>query len=84
VAEEEEIGPSMEMGETMMLGLRLIEGVSDARFRDRFGVSLEAAFGSDLADLRGLGLLEWDGQAARLTPRGRLLGNVVFARFLPD
>jgi oxygen-independent coproporphyrinogen-3 oxidase len=83
VAEEvEEIGPRLEMGETMMMGLRLVNGVSDARFRARFGVGLADVFGGALARLSDLGLLEWDGQTARLTPRGRLLGNWVFREFV--
>ena len=82
VAEVEEIDRRTEMGETMMLGLRLTEGVSDARFRARFGVGLERAFGGELVELCDLGLLEWNGDVARLTARGRLLGNQVFERFL--
>lgn len=82
VAEVEESERRTEMGETMMLGLRLTEGVSDVRFRARFGVGLEEVFGRELAELRDLGLLEWDGNVARLTARGRLLGNQVFARFV--
>ena len=82
VAEREPIPVRLEMGETMMLGLRLAEGVSDARFRARFGMGLTEAFGTEIGELAALGLLEWDGRAARLTARGRLLGNQVFARFL--
>ena len=82
VAETEAIDRRLEMGETMMMGLRLAEGVGDARFCARFGVGLEAAFGTELAQLQNLGLLAWNGQTARLTARGRLLGNQVFMRFL--
>ncbi len=81
VAEMETIDRRLEMGETMMLGLRLAEGVNDARFRARFGAGLEVAFGEELAQLQDVGLLEWDGHAARLTARGRLLGNQVFICF---
>ncbi|HIE38731.1 MAG TPA: radical SAM family heme chaperone HemW [Anaerolineales bacterium] len=81
--EVEEIPPRLEMGEMMMMGLRLAEGVSDGRFRARFGQGLEEVFGEELARLQDLELLEWDGRAARLTPRGRLLGNQVFRCFLP-
>lgn len=80
--EVEAIGRGLEMGETMMLGLRLAEGVRAARFSDRFGVKLGAVFGAELADLSALGLLTWDGLVARLTARGRLLGNRVFERFI--
>lgn len=83
VAEEvEEIGPRREMEETMMMGLRLIGGVSEARFRARFGVGMAEVFGAELARLAAQGLIEWDGQTARLTPRGRLLGNWVFSEFV--
>ena len=39
-------------------------------------------FGEELRDLRELGLVTWDGVVARLTARGRLLGNRVFERFI--
>jgi oxygen-independent coproporphyrinogen-3 oxidase len=80
--EVEVIDHRLEMGETMMLGLRLAEGVSDTRFQARFGQGLEEVFGAELVELRECGLLEWDGSLARLTARGRLLGNWVFVRFV--
>ena len=72
------------MGETMMLGLRLVQqGVMDARFRERFGVGLDETFGAEIAGLVRRGLLERLPDRVRLTPEGRLLGNPVFAEFLP-
>jgi oxygen-independent coproporphyrinogen-3 oxidase len=78
----EEIDESLEIGETMMLGLRLAEGMSNRRFESRFRKSLPHVFGSELEKLREQGLLAWDGSVARLTRRGRLLGNRVFERFI--
>jgi oxygen-independent coproporphyrinogen-3 oxidase len=84
VVEVEEIDRALEMGETLMLGLRLIkEGVARARFRDRFGADLGETYGATIERLVEQGLLESDGERIRLTPRGRLLGNRVFAEFLP-
>lgn len=80
--EMEEIPLRLEMGETMMMGLRLVAGMSDGRFRARFGMGMAEVFGAELSRLAGQGLLEWDGQTARLTPRGRLLGNWVFREFI--
>jgi oxygen-independent coproporphyrinogen-3 oxidase len=81
----EAIGRSLEMGETMMLGLRLTrEGVAEADFHRRFGLSLEEVYGDVILDLNRLGLLTWRKGCVRLTRRGRLLGNQVFARFLPS
>jgi oxygen-independent coproporphyrinogen-3 oxidase len=85
VAERETIDRALEIGETLMLGLRLIEeGIDRARFADRFGVELDDVYGSIIAHLVDQGLLEAISDRIRLTPRGRLLGNRVFAEFLPD
>jgi oxygen-independent coproporphyrinogen-3 oxidase len=82
--EVEEIDRALEMGETLMLGLRLIEdGVERARFQDRFGVELDQIYGATIEQLVEQGLLESDAERIRLTARGRLLGNRVFAEFLP-
>ena len=71
------------MGETMMLGLRLVrEGVPFARFEETHGQPLRAAFGPSLDRLQGAGLLESDGERVRVTPRGLLLGNRVFSEFI--
>ncbi|HET90269.1 MAG TPA: radical SAM family heme chaperone HemW [Chloroflexi bacterium] len=82
IIETTPVGPEQEMGDTMMLGLRLAEGVATDRFRARFGLALETVYGETLRHLQDLDLLTWDGQAARLTPRGRLLGNQVFVHFV--
>ena len=85
VAERETIDRALEMGETLMLGLRLIdEGIDRARFADRFGVELDDVYGSVIARLIDQGLIEDWPDRIRLTPRGRLLGNRVFAEFLPE
>ncbi len=77
----ERVDVSLEMAETMMMGLRLDEGVELATFESRFGRGLDAVFGEQLAELTGIGLLERDDGVIRLTARGRLLGNEVFLRF---
>ena len=83
-AEVEVIDEALAMGETMMLGLRLLEeGVSLARFAARSGRSLPDVYRDELAALQAEGLLEQRPDRVRLTQRGRLLGNQVFARFLP-
>jgi oxygen-independent coproporphyrinogen-3 oxidase len=72
-----------EMGETMMMGLRLTrEGVSDKRFHARFGASMREVFGNEICKLVDWNLLEWVDDTLRLTPRGRLLGNQVFLEFV--
>jgi oxygen-independent coproporphyrinogen-3 oxidase len=84
-ATEEEIDPTLEMGETMMMGLRLLdEGVPYEQFHRRFGLNLQHRFADELEELEELDLIETDGHRVRLSERGHLLGNQVFVRFLPD
>ena len=79
----ERIDRRLAMGETMMLGLRLLEeGVPDERFRARFGLDLEDVFSVEIGDLVARGLLERLPDRVRLTPAGVLLGNRVFAEFM--
>ena len=73
---------AMRMAETMMLGLRLSEGVSFAGFARRFGVSMMEVYCVEISALSDLGLVEIDYDRLRLTRRGRLLGNEVFQRFV--
>lgn len=80
----EVISTAGEMAETMIMGLRLLEGVSRQRFQERFGRSIEAAYGPAVGRLIGQGLLEWRGDRLRLTPRGLRLGNQVWEEFLPE
>jgi oxygen-independent coproporphyrinogen-3 oxidase len=81
-ADAEEISPDQAMGEMMMMGLRLSEGVSAAAFWQRFERKLDEVYARELEELVAQKLVQWDGECVRLTARGRLLGNQVFARFL--
>ena len=83
VAGSEDIGRELEMGETMMLGLRLTEGVNWTTFEARFGVAMTGVYSRQLEALQEHGLIQVDEIGVRLTQRGWLLGNQVFAEFLP-
>ncbi len=77
--------PYDDMQETMMTGLRLTgEGVSATMFQERFGVRVTDVFGKEIDELLGFHLLEWAGDALRLSEHGRLLGNQVFMRFVGE
>ncbi len=68
--------------ETFALGLRRLDGVSRAAYERRFGVSPEADFGPELAELRGLGLVADRAGWLALTQRGILFADEVFLRFV--
>lgn len=77
------VGPDIERGETMMLGMRLTgEGVGEEDFRQRFGQRMGDRYSGELKRLSELGLIERADGRVRLTRGGRLLANRVFGEFL--
>ncbi|MEZ4677898.1 MAG: radical SAM family heme chaperone HemW [Caldilineaceae bacterium] len=81
----ENISTRLAMGETMMLGLRLLqEGVAFERFAAMHQVELTTVFADELRQLEAWGLITIDDTRVCLSPRGLLLGNQVFSYFLPD
>jgi oxygen-independent coproporphyrinogen-3 oxidase len=80
----EEPSPELARADTLIMGLRLNEGVSLAEFRRRFGPDADDGYAATFEEMTGLGLLERSDGRVRLTPRGRLLANEVFTRLLPD
>ena len=82
VGSVEAIDRRLEMAETMMLGMRLDDGVRLQGFYDRFGESVTSVYGQQVDELTVLGLIELRDGALRLTSKGRPLGNEVFLRFV--
>ncbi|HVZ16479.1 MAG TPA: radical SAM family heme chaperone HemW, partial [Terriglobales bacterium] len=68
--------------EAFFLGLRLIRGVDLQEVAERYGTAAAIAFREELADLASSGLIEVEEGSVRLTARGRLLSNEVFARLI--
>jgi oxygen-independent coproporphyrinogen-3 oxidase len=80
---QEELATDVSMGETMMLGLRLVrEGVPFDRFESMHGIAPNAIYTEELARLAAWGVVELDEKRVRLTRRGLMVGNQVFATFL--
>jgi len=80
---DEVIDPALEIAETIILGLRLGEGIKKETVNSRFGIDIMERFRPQIAEMAGAGLMEQDNGYLTLTPRGRLLSNEVFWRFLP-
>ncbi len=83
-AESETVGRAQEMSETAFLGLRTAMGIHLPTFEQRFGESFAQFAGDRLHVVAEAGLLEQTHDWLRLSKRGRLLGNEVFLRLLPD
>lgn len=71
------------MRDTVMLGLRLADGISDAEFGARFGVSLAEYGTARLSDLVNAGVLRWRSGRLALDPASYFVCNAVLAEILP-
>ncbi len=70
--------------ETFFLGLRLNRGVDLKEVAAKFGPSAVAGFTETISEFVEGGLMEREDSWIRLTPRGRLLSNEVFERFVSE
>jgi oxygen-independent coproporphyrinogen-3 oxidase len=70
--------------ESLFLGLRLTQGIDLRSIAAAFGGEALSQFQSAIGSFVEAGLLERQGDRLRLTSRGRLLSNEVFAAFVAE
>lgn len=70
------------IGETIMMSLRLCEGLDRSAFQERFGGAIEALYPEVIEKFTALGLLELTATHLRLTRQGLPLANEVSQEFL--
>ncbi len=80
----ESVEPVWQLFESLMMGLRLVEGVDLDELTTRHGIDVSAAHDDAIARLADLGLLRRDGARLMLTPDGLDVANAVIAEFVPD
>ena len=80
--EETLLSPQDARFESVMLGLRTMEGVSDTEFLRMHGVTLRKAFGEKLRKPLDQGLIQWQNGFLRLTRRGMDVQNAVLVELL--
>ena len=79
----EDIDAVTSRGETMMMGLRLLEeGVSLTAFAQRYGAPLEQYYAAELREGLRLGMLDITPDRVRLTERGHFLSNQALMLFV--
>ncbi len=66
----------------LMLGLRMIDGVNFSEFQYEFKDDLRIKFKKQIKKLAKLGLIIIDGNNIRLSEKGIIYGNEVFAEFV--
>ena len=82
IEEREKLTPRDSFKETVVMGLRLVAGISDRRLQQRFGVNLAEVYGQTLGKLVDQGLISYDGTQLALTETGRRFANQVMAELV--
>lgn len=82
VAEQNWIPEEIRREDTMILGLRMRNGVEFQRFRERHGVDMHEVFGEVIERNIQKGLLAADETVIRLTKQALPIANEVFSDFL--
>lgn len=81
--QQEELQPEDQMAEYMILGLRMMKGVSVTEFKNSFGHEMYEIYGDIIEKYMRMELLEKEGDYLRFTRRGISVSNPVLADFLP-
>lgn len=82
IIETEELTLKNQIEEEMFLGLRKLEGISLANFKEKFKKELTEVYRDVLPVLEEEGLAIVDENRLRLTSKGLFIGNEVFEKFL--
>lgn len=81
-SERERLDAGARTRETAVLGLRLVDGLERAAFRERFGSDPCDLFADAIARHTADGLMVADEQAVRLTRRGLLVADAILVDFV--
>ncbi len=79
---EEKLEPEAKARETLVMSLRLLDGVLREDFRGATGFDYRALRGGEIDRLVGLGMLKDDGSCLRLTEEGLFVSDSVFAELV--
>ncbi|OJV64529.1 MAG: hypothetical protein BGO41_13050 [Clostridiales bacterium 38-18] len=81
-ADEALLDDKEELFETIMLGLRLNEGISFERINKSYNINFKEKYAVALHELKGYELIVETETHLFLTPKGRDLSNLVFLKFM--
>lgn len=76
------VSMEQEMDETMMVGMRLLAGVSEVDFYERYGISFFDVYRAEISDLSDRGLVKYENGHLQVTEQGLFLENLVSGAFL--
>ena len=76
------LSKKLHLKETIILGLRLIEGLNISEIESRFNVNLNTLFKKEITYLQEHDLINLSNNKLKLTERGIFLSNQVFLQFM--
>ncbi len=82
--ETESLPPRRKARETLVMWLRMLEGVNAAHFEKVAGITLEMLCGAEIAALVEEGLLGWNGGQLALTREALFICNSVFSELVHE
>ncbi len=82
IVEDEELSKEKAMEETILLRLRMKEGIDLKEFRRRFGIDLRETRQQALRDLEGLGMVSVEGNAIKVTEKGLVLLDEIVVKLI--
>ena len=82
--ETEAIMPEEARFETMMLALRMNQGISEEKFYSMHGVTIDSCYGSKLRQMRDYGLMQYHHGAWMLTAKGMDVQNSILVELMED
>ena len=82
VIEKECLSREDSFRETVIMGLRMVQGVSRTALHERYSLDLEAYYGATLEKLLDLGFLELTETHLRITSKGWPLSNQIMAELV--
>ncbi|MCP4342294.1 MAG: radical SAM family heme chaperone HemW [Desulfobulbaceae bacterium] len=82
VIERENLSREDSFRETVIMGLRMVQGVSRIALYERYSLDLETYYGATLAKLLDFGFLELTATHLRLTSKGWPLSNQIMAELV--
>ena len=78
----EQLEPRRAMGETLMLGLRLRQGMAISQFEERFQTSFHKTYNRVISSLKERNLITLDQNRIALSPKGLFLADSVILEFM--
>lgn len=70
------------VSETVIMSLRLRQGIANTDFYERFGCNIQDQFGDTISILRKAGLVSYDNERLKLTEKGLFVADTVMTEFI--